>query len=131
MSNLLGVFISPVTTSLLFSSSGASFKLDIVSLLIELLTIIALPMVIGYVLTIRSPSILVRTALHSGGRALCQEVLVYAEDLLLSLPLSRALGEDERLLRQAQNHVHHGSHLLAPRHHRRALPVASASPVDS
>lgn len=50
MSNLLGVFISPVTTSLLFRSSGTSFKLDIVSLLIELLTIIALPMVIGYVL---------------------------------------------------------------------------------
>lgn len=50
MSNPLGVFISPVTTSLLFRSSGTSFKLDIVSLLIELLTIIALPMVIGYVL---------------------------------------------------------------------------------
>lgn len=49
MSNLLGVFISPVTTSLLFRSSGTSFKLDILSLLIELLTIIALPMVIGYV----------------------------------------------------------------------------------
>ena len=49
MSNLLGVFISPVTTSLLFHSSGTDFKLDVVSLLIELLTIIALPMVIGYV----------------------------------------------------------------------------------
>lgn len=67
MSNLLGVFISPVTTSLLFRSSGTSFKLDIVSLLIELLTIIALPMVIGYVL-IRvwlHPSVLSSSSLPS------------------------------------------------------------------
>ncbi|KAM7457494.1 hypothetical protein BLSTO_01751 [Blastocystis sp. subtype 1] len=57
MSNLLGVFISPVTTSLLFRSSGTSFKLDIVSLLIELLTIIALPMVIGYCAQLFIPAV--------------------------------------------------------------------------
>lgn len=75
MSNLLGVFISPVTTSLLFRSSGTSFKLDIVSLLIELLTIIALPMVIGYVLirvwlhpSVRSSSSLPLLASRSASR---------------------------------------------------------------
>ena len=49
ISNLLGVFASPFTTSILFASSGLQVKLDILSLLIELLTIIALPMVLGYV----------------------------------------------------------------------------------
>lgn len=75
MSNLLGVFISPVTTSLLFRSSGTSFKLDIVSLLIELLTIIALPMVIGYVLirvwlhpSVLSSSSLLSLVLRSASR---------------------------------------------------------------
>ena len=49
VTNLLGVFICPLSISLLFNSSGFKVELDIVSLLIELLLTIALPMVIGYV----------------------------------------------------------------------------------
>ena len=47
--NLLGVFISPLSVSILFRSSGFKVQLDVTSLLIELLLTIALPMVIGYV----------------------------------------------------------------------------------
>lgn len=45
------MFASPFTTSILFASSGLEVHLDILSLLIELLTIIALPMVLGYVIS--------------------------------------------------------------------------------
>ena len=48
--NLLGVFISPLSVSILFRSSGFKVQLDVTSLLIELLLTIALPMVIGYVI---------------------------------------------------------------------------------
>ena len=47
--NLLGVFTSPLTVSLLFKSSGFKVQLDVKSLLMELLITIALPMIIGYV----------------------------------------------------------------------------------
>lgn len=47
--NLLGVFICPISISLLFNSSGFEVELDVKSLLIELLLTIALPMCIGYV----------------------------------------------------------------------------------
>ncbi|KNB44142.1 putative sodium metabolite cotransporter chloroplastic [Blastocystis sp. subtype 4] len=55
--NLLGVFISPLSVSILFRSSGFKVQLDVTSLLIELLLTIALPMVIGYTLQATIPAV--------------------------------------------------------------------------
>ncbi|KAK8796848.1 hypothetical protein WA538_000076 [Blastocystis sp. DL] len=55
--NLLGVFTSPLTVSLLFKSSGFKVQLDVKSLLMELLITIALPMVIGYALQALIPAV--------------------------------------------------------------------------
>ncbi|KAK8791955.1 hypothetical protein WA158_005332 [Blastocystis sp. Blastoise] len=46
--NLIGVFVVPFTVSLMFNAAQVSIELDAVKMLVELLVLIALPMVIGF-----------------------------------------------------------------------------------
>ena len=95
--SLLGVFISPISVSLLFKSSNITVTLDVTSILLELLLTIALPMAIGYVL---SPPLLLTAAhpvvLYLDSKA-GEAVLFIAEGSLFPVFVHGPLGQDERI----------------------------------